>query len=442
METKANYLLIGVFTLASIIGAFALFLWLAKVEIDRQYAYYDILFDDVSGLGAAGDVRYNGLPVGQVVDLQLDEADPSKVRIRIEVGADTPINSETVAVLQSQGVTGVSFVGLSGGSDAATPLPDGAVIPSERSPLQSVFEGAPLLLERAVDLLEDINTVFDDENRQAVSDILQNVASASARLDTSLENFETLSTELSGAAQQVASFANRLEALADNAEVTLDTATETLAAARATSERATVFLERDVPRVVEDWSVLAGTATETLEQFRADVSEMASGINTFTETGTTTLQSATTAFDESLRAIDSVYDAMTSAEQTMANATDTFTSVNEILDTQIDGMITDLRGAVTGFSETVTDVSEDIDAVAEEVRSASASAASFLGTIEDIVTDNRRQVSEFLGLGLPEFIRFIEEGRLLFDTLDRLADRIERDPARFLLGTTSSEFRR
>ena len=46
METKANYLLIGVFTLASIFGAFALFVWLAKVNIDQQYAYFDVLFED------------------------------------------------------------------------------------------------------------------------------------------------------------------------------------------------------------------------------------------------------------------------------------------------------------------------------------------------------------------------------------------------------------
>lgn len=54
METRANYILIGAFTLLSMLGALGLFLWLAKVEIDRQYAYYDILFEDVSGLGAAG----------------------------------------------------------------------------------------------------------------------------------------------------------------------------------------------------------------------------------------------------------------------------------------------------------------------------------------------------------------------------------------------------
>ena len=56
METRANFVLIGVFTLFGILGSFGFFLWLAKVEVDRQYAYYDILFSDVSGLGEAGNI--------------------------------------------------------------------------------------------------------------------------------------------------------------------------------------------------------------------------------------------------------------------------------------------------------------------------------------------------------------------------------------------------
>ena len=219
METKANYVLIGLFTLAGILGALGLLLWLAKVEVDRQYAYYDILFDDVSGLGSASDVRYNGLPVGQVVDLNLDEVDSSKVRVRIEIAADTPVNTETVAQLQSQGVTGVSFVGLSGGSETSAALPSGSEIPSERTALQTVFEGAPVVLDRAVVLLENINEVFDPQNRAAVSEMLANLSSASARIDTVLSDFENLSGDLGSAAREIAAFTDRLDSLAKTASL-------------------------------------------------------------------------------------------------------------------------------------------------------------------------------------------------------------------------------
>ena len=82
METKANFVLIGAFTLAGIIGALAFLLWLAKVQVDRQYAYYEVLFDSVSGLSEAAGVDYNGLPVGQVVSLKIDPENPSAGYVR------------------------------------------------------------------------------------------------------------------------------------------------------------------------------------------------------------------------------------------------------------------------------------------------------------------------------------------------------------------------
>ena len=97
------------------------FVWLAKFQIDRQYAYYDVLFDNVSGLSRAADVRFSGLSVGQVVSLELDETGSGRVRVRVEVAADTPIHEGATAQLQAQGVTGVSLVSLSPG-DPAKPL--------------------------------------------------------------------------------------------------------------------------------------------------------------------------------------------------------------------------------------------------------------------------------------------------------------------------------
>ena len=83
METRANYVLIGACALAGILLGLGFFVWLAKFQIDRQYAYYDVLFDNVSGLSRAADVRFSGLSVGQVVSLDLDDDG-----IRAGAGAD------------------------------------------------------------------------------------------------------------------------------------------------------------------------------------------------------------------------------------------------------------------------------------------------------------------------------------------------------------------
>lgn len=228
METRANYILIGAFTLAGILGAFGFFLWLAKFEITRQYAYYDVLFDNVSGLSAAGGVSYNGLPVGQVISLNLDDDDPSKVRVRLEVDADIPVTTDTIAQLQSLGVTGVSYVELSGGSPSAQRLAQNSVIKSKRSAIQSLFEGAPKVLDEAVTLLEQLNKVVDDKNQKAVNDILDNLASATGKLDKTLTSFESVASDIGNAAQDIGAFSKRLDPLIETAQTTLKTGSETL----------------------------------------------------------------------------------------------------------------------------------------------------------------------------------------------------------------------
>lgn len=111
METRANYVLIGAFALAGFLAMLAAFLWFANIRLDRQFAYYDIDFPSVSGLSDASDVRFSGLPVGQVVDVRLSPERDGTVRVRIEIGADTPVRSDSVATIEAQGVTGVSYVG-------------------------------------------------------------------------------------------------------------------------------------------------------------------------------------------------------------------------------------------------------------------------------------------------------------------------------------------
>lgn len=574
METRANYLLIGVFTLLGVLGAFAFLLWLAKVEVDRQYAYYFVRFENVSGLGDAGDVRYNGLPVGQVVGLVLDPDDPSKVRVQIEVSADTPVKTDTVATLQAQGVTGVSYVALSGGSPDAARVEENGVIQSERSALQTVFEGAPELLNQAIALLEDINDVVNEDNKAAVADLLANLASASGRLDGVLTDFEGLSADLGTAAREIAAFTETLEGLSETADVTLSTATETFSSAtvtlksidetaqtitsatkdelpgliadiRGTAQTAnrvidqvgtdvaatvgridglvasgevtlstatetlqgiqttfdaanttlsqidtamvaaegtltsagTTFdavnkvleedldalvgdlrraatalattAENDLPVLMSDIRDTATTATRVLDQAGQDISQITTRFDGISDVGTVainaiteTMADASETFANANETLASITGAMASAEDTLGAAEQTFTSVNEVIDTDLSGVVADVRRASDAFTTSVLSASEDIDSVAAEVLAASQSASNFLGTLESVVVDNRRQVSDFLRLGLPEFLRFTEESRLLVRNLERLVKRVERDPARFLLGTQNSEFRR
>ncbi len=437
METRANYILIGAFTLAGILGAFGFFLWLAKFEVTRQYAYYDVLFDNVSGLSAAGGVNYNGLPVGQVISLNLDKDDPSKVRVRLEVDADIPVTKETIAQLQSLGVTGVAYVELSGGSPTAEKLAQNSVIPSKRSSIQSLLEGAPEVLEKAVTLLENLNSVVDDKNRKAVSDILTNLADASGKLDKTLTDFQSLSSDLGGAAKDVGEFTKRLDTLANTAETTLSTGTDTLKSIRETSDTAKTTLETANSAIVSAERVIQ----EDLRPFIERGSILAERLTQLSDEGSVTLGVISETVLNANTTLESVTSTMDSAKGALASAERAFDSANRVMDEDISPVAADVSKAANQVAETVSNITQKIDEISDDVLSASKSASDLLATIDGVVQDNRRQVSDFLRVGLPQFIRFIEESQRLVISLDRLVDKVERDPARFLLGTQASEFR-
>jgi phospholipid/cholesterol/gamma-HCH transport system substrate-binding protein len=229
METNARYILVGAFTLGSIAALLTFLLWLARVEISRAYAQYDIVFETVSGLNQDSVVRYNGVEVGRVLSIDLDRQNPQFVRVRIEVSATTPVRQDTVATLAPQGVTGVSVVALEGGSPLSDPL---VAIPPARVPLiaakpsvvQELTDVAPDLLNEAVALIEDVRQFTTPENRKAVAAILQNVESASARLDAlATRADETLARADAALANAEAAFASADQVIRDDIRATIET---------------------------------------------------------------------------------------------------------------------------------------------------------------------------------------------------------------------------
>src|SRR5665213_2817226 len=108
METRANYVLIGFFTLAVVAAAFAFVYWFRHTGGTGERAVYRVIFSGpVSGLRTGSPVNFNGIRVGEVSDLNLDTVDPKKVDVTISVDPSTPIRSDTAISLEFQGLTGI-----------------------------------------------------------------------------------------------------------------------------------------------------------------------------------------------------------------------------------------------------------------------------------------------------------------------------------------------
>ena len=181
METRASYLVVGGFVLVSLIALVVMVIWLAGTTFDEEFAYYDILFEgSVTGLKSGNPVRYRGIPVGVVSDMGIDKENVERVRVTIEVPNDTPIKEDAIASLEFQGITGVAYVQIEGGTQDANmlrpqlgrPRP---IIESKPSQLQEVFDAAPEVLNRFIALLEQASVLLGKENQSNVADTLQNI---------------------------------------------------------------------------------------------------------------------------------------------------------------------------------------------------------------------------------------------------------------------------
>ena len=202
METRANHVLIGLFTiLVTLLGVFFA-LWAANYASNRDFDDYDVIFQEsVTGLGTGGMVQYNGINVGEVRKLSLDPKDPRKVIARIRLAADTPVKIDTKAKLAFIGLTGVAQIQLSGGlpeSPRLLPTPDRKVpvIRTEPSALQNIAEAAN-------DIVERLRTVLSDQNIERISGTLDDVHQVTSTIAAQKEDVAGLIRNLRDATAQL-----------------------------------------------------------------------------------------------------------------------------------------------------------------------------------------------------------------------------------------------
>lgn len=205
METRAHHVIIGAFAIGVFALALGFVLWLSKSSIDREFELYDIVFTEaVTGLSKGGLVQYNGIKVGEVVQLSLAKDDPRKVIARIRVDADAPIRQDTRAKLGLMGVTGVAFIQLSGGTPPSPPLkptPENPVpvIPSEESALSKLLASGSDIVTSVNDLLLRANEVLSKDNVDRISATLENLKGVTETINAQRDDLSTALKQLASA---------------------------------------------------------------------------------------------------------------------------------------------------------------------------------------------------------------------------------------------------
>jgi len=183
MDDKVNYTLVGAFVL--VLGALLVagVLWLAAGlgGAEKMDAYQAVIEESVAGLSIDAPVKYLGVDVGKVDRIEIDPQNPQQVRLHFLLKRGTPIKVDSVAVLKAQGLTGIAYIELSGGSASSPPLLAGAdgvaptipFKPSLSARLENVLTNVLTNVDR---VSNNLNAVLGADNQAALKSTLADVA--------------------------------------------------------------------------------------------------------------------------------------------------------------------------------------------------------------------------------------------------------------------------
>ncbi len=219
MESRANYALVGLFTLAVLAAAFGFIYWFNSGGSGRRQDVRVIFSGTVTGLGRGSSVLFNGLRVGEVTRIELLPDDPRRIYAVIQVDNTTPLRVDTRARIEAQGLAGVVAVQLLGGEPnspvlQAQPGQQLPTIIAERSELQDIIETVRTIAKRADEVLGGIEGLVKD-NAGSISNTVKNVERFSAALGDNSDGVDKLMKSFGQIAETISPLAMKLGTLSE-----------------------------------------------------------------------------------------------------------------------------------------------------------------------------------------------------------------------------------
>lgn len=281
-----NYALVGAFILVLGVVMVAIVLWFATGgAFQKKYDLY-LAFEDesVAGLNLNAPVKYNGVDVGKVREIQLAPGNPQRVNLTFAIEHGTPVKNDTVAVLKTQGLTGIAFVELSGGTQNSSALlatagseyPVIRTKPSLSARLENVLTS---VLSKLDSTSGNINAILSNENRVAfrnaladIASVARTVAARKETLNTGMLNAASTFEHTAQASKQIEPVINHIQRSADAIEKMGNEVSRTSANAGKTVDAV--------------GSEVVRFSTETLpelERLLGELSELSTSLRRFTE---------------------------------------------------------------------------------------------------------------------------------------------------------------
>jgi phospholipid/cholesterol/gamma-HCH transport system substrate-binding protein len=247
METKANYLMIGGFVLGALAFAFIFVFWITNFAGGGKR--YLIVFDgSVAGLTSGSSVSFNGIKVGEVQTFALDPNDGRKVQVVVGVNESTPVREDSLAKIQSFGLTGGKGVEISPGTPESPllvatdedPIP---TIQAARGGGGGLFDAAPAALNSANAFIQRLDDLVA-ANEAAITSTMTNVDQFTTMLNGKDEEISQTIKELNEGAKAFSELGSKLETSADDLTLEAKQGLQEFTAAMQEARRAAVTLNR------------------------------------------------------------------------------------------------------------------------------------------------------------------------------------------------------
>lgn len=405
METKANYALVGFFTLLVIGAAFGFVYWMAEYGRGGPVAPLAIRIPgSANGLSIGSPVRFNGIAVGSVRNLYIDNDDPQFSVAFTEVRADAPVTSSTKAVLEIQGLTGAAYIELSGGTAddkenilaKAMATGEPAVLMADQSSVTNLLSTADKILQRANDAIGDLQGFIGD---------------ARAPLTNTVKNAEVFSKSLADNAKGIDQFLKSVSALSDSVSGLSGRLDSTLGAAE------DLFKALNSEKIDK---ILTNTERATANIASA-ADRVGPAIDSFRQTAETFQRFGSNA-DLTLQKVSKLVDAIDS--QKVGKVVDDVSVASADARTAIAGF-KDLSVSITGRKDDINKAIDDFTQLANRLNNASAQVDGILKKVDSFLgSDDTNSLS-------VEARKTLEQIRLTAENLNARIGPIAENLQRF-----------
>lgn len=443
METRANYAIVGLFTVLVMLSAFGFVYWMARYGGSGETAQLIVRIPgSANGLSVGSPVRFNGIPYGVIRRLSIDPESPDYVIAQTEVQANTPIYTDTRAALEIQGLTGSAYIELQGG----TPSKDNILLRALTQDAIAEIEADPSsvtnLLATADEILNRANTVigevegFVKDARGPLTETLRNTEIFTGALRDNADGIDDFLKSVASLSETVKSLSGRIDSALGSAEELI----------KAVDPEKIDRILVNVDKVTGDVANASGDITKTLESFQS----AALSLETFSADAGASLDKVDTLIDgidpaKVGQAVDDIALASADARKALADArgvAETFSARKDDYDliisdvkqmtatlnaasTRVDGVLAKLDNFL-GEGD-ASSLIADAEATLKSFRDMANSLNTRIGPIAD-------NLQRFSGSGLRDVEALVNDARRSIERIERSISSIEQDPQRLIFG--------